>query len=93
MKKALYRNKFTGDLFAADHVEEELSAQGVAVGPSDIRPAFDAIIEQVLAAAKVSLPEDPYQRLGGRTGLHTAHLGHVLPELQWLYRAHPGASW
>ena len=85
--------QFSRDLFATDHVEAELSATGVAADPVDLRPAFDNTIDLVLSAAGLALPEDPYQRLGGRTGVHTSHLGHLLPELQWLYRSHPGASW
>ena len=85
--------QFSGDLFAADHVEVDLTAAGMAPDPADLRPTFDATIDHVLSVAGLTLPEDPYQRLGGRTGVHTSHLGHLLPELQWLHRSHPGASW
>jgi ring-1,2-phenylacetyl-CoA epoxidase subunit PaaC len=30
---------------------------------------------------------------GGRQGRHSEHLGHLLAELQYLQRAHPGATW
>ena len=39
------------------------------------------------------VPEDPYQRMGGRTGFHTEHLGHLLSELQWMQRTYPGLEW
>ena len=68
-------------------------AAGIAVDPSSIRPAFDATVTEVLAEANISMPADPYQRIGGRTGFHTEHLGHVLPEMQLLYRSHPGVNW
>ncbi len=84
---------FTADLFAADEVEDELVAAGVAVDPAAIRPAFDATVTDVLAEANISMPADPYQRLGGRTGFHTEHLVHLLPDMQALYRAHPEAGW
>ena len=58
-----------------------------------LRGVFDETVAVVLEQANLRIPEDPYQRLGGRTGFHTAHLGHLLPEMQWLYQAHPGASW
>ncbi len=88
---ALWR--FTGDLFATDEVEDELAAAGVIPDLATVRTSFDATVADVLARAKLTAPSDPYQRLGGRTGFHTAHLGHLLPEMQWLHRAHPGASW
>lgn len=84
---------FTGDLFATDEVEAELVEAGVAVDPAGLKPIWDATVAEVLAEAKVTMPDDPYQRLGGRTGLHTEELGHMLAEMQHLYRSHPGASW
>lgn len=84
---------YTGDLFATDDVEAELIADGVAFDLTPIRDAFDATVSTVLADARLELPSDPYQRTGGRIGFHTEHLGHLLPEMQGLHRAHPGASW
>lgn len=89
---------FTADLFAGDPLDDgdadaELVARGVAADPAVLRPQFDKTIADVLGQGQLRLPSDPYQRLGGRTGFHTEHLGHLLPEMQSLYRAHPGASW
>jgi len=30
---------------------------------------------------------------GGKTGVHTEHLGFILPEMQSLQRNFPGAEW
>ena len=30
---------------------------------------------------------------GDLVAVHTEHLGPLLAEMQWLYRAHPGAQW
>jgi len=30
---------------------------------------------------------------GGREGIHTEHLGHLLSELQFLQRTYPGQQW
>ncbi|MDA3040221.1 MAG: phenylacetate-CoA oxygenase subunit PaaC [Actinomycetota bacterium] len=84
---------FTADLFAGETSDAELIAQGVAADPAVLRPQFDRTISAVLAEAQLRCPSDPYQRLGGRTGFHTEHLGHLLPEMQSVYRAHPGATW
>jgi ring-1,2-phenylacetyl-CoA epoxidase subunit PaaC len=35
----------------------------------------------------------PINGKGGRDGMHTEYLGHVLAELQSLARQHPGAQW
>lgn len=50
-------------------------------------------IEQVFAEAGLETPSDPYQRTGGRSGFHTTHLGHLLSEMQWMQRSHPGLVW
>ncbi len=85
--------RFSGDLFAADETTQTLIEAGIAVDPATVKPAFDATVADVAAKAHLSIPEDPYQRIGGRTGFHTEHLGHLLPDMQSLYRAHPGAQW
>lgn len=84
---------YAGDLFHRDDVESELVAAGVAVDPSMVRPSYEAVVADVFGRANLAVPQDPYARTGGRTGFHTEHLGHLLPEMQSLYRAHPGATW
>lgn len=85
--------RYTGDLLATDEVEAALVAEGVIPRLDDVRVTFDATVRTVLEQATLTLPADPYQRLGGRVGVHTEHLGHLLPEMQRLYRSHPGARW
>jgi ring-1,2-phenylacetyl-CoA epoxidase subunit PaaC len=85
--------RYTGDLLATDEVEAGLVAEGVIPPLDDVRVTFDATVRTVLEQATLTLPADPYQRLGGRVGVHTEHLGHLLPEMQRLYRSHPGARW
>ena len=55
------------------------------------------MLDEVLAAATLVRPQvAPAGTIGGRggrEGLHTEHLGHVLAELQSLARQHPGATW
>jgi ring-1,2-phenylacetyl-CoA epoxidase subunit PaaC len=58
-----------------------------------LRPEWRRKVGQVLAEATLVLPEDSFPRRGGREGLHTEHLGHLLSEMQWLARSYPGDSW
>lgn len=85
--------RFTGELFAGDEVDALMVERGVAADPSGFAPAWRDRVAGVLAEATLTVPDDPYQRLGGRTGFHTEHLGHVLSELQWLQRTYPGLEW
>jgi ring-1,2-phenylacetyl-CoA epoxidase subunit PaaC len=50
-------------------------------------------VDDVFAAAGLSVPDDPYQRSGGREGYHTEHLGFLLAEMQWMDRSYPGMTW
>ncbi len=50
-------------------------------------------MESVFGRAQLEIPKDDYQRRGGRNGVHTEALGHLLAELQWLQRSLPGLEW
>ena len=63
------------------------------VAPSSLRPAWDAQIDAVLAQATLTRPAAKWSHTGGRAGRHTEHLGHLLAEMQYLQRVHPGAAW
>jgi ring-1,2-phenylacetyl-CoA epoxidase subunit PaaC len=68
-------------------------ATGIAVDPASLRPAWAGYVTSVLAEATLQLPEPRWRSRGGRAGLHTEHLGHLLAEMQHLHRSHPGATW
>jgi ring-1,2-phenylacetyl-CoA epoxidase subunit PaaC len=86
-----------GELFRTSDVERRLAAAGVAVDPAELRAEVDAVLDEVLSRATLTRPSVPPAGTiggrGGRQGLHTEHLGHVLAELQSLARQHPGAKW
>ncbi|SIN87839.1 1,2-phenylacetyl-CoA epoxidase subunit PaaC [Agromyces cerinus] len=87
---------YVDELFVDDALVERLAATGVAVLPSTLRPAFDAVIDEVFAEAVLERPTGRTAFIasgGGRAGSHTEHIGPLLAEMQVLARAHPGASW
>ncbi len=59
----------------------------------DFRDRWQGKIDEVFAEAGLGVPEDPYQRTGGRSGFHTSHLGHLLTDMQWMQRSYPGLEW
>ena len=85
--------RFTAELFTGDAVDALMVEQGIGVDPATFAAAWRDRIDEVFAAATLRIPEDPYQRMGGRTGFHTEHLGHLLSELQWMQRTYPGLEW
>ncbi|MEL4383320.1 Phenylacetic acid catabolic protein [Shewanella algae] len=46
-----------------------------------------------MTQASLKMPDDGWMSSGGRRGVHTEHLGHLLAQMQVLPRAHPGAVW
>ncbi|MGH8924357.1 MAG: 1,2-phenylacetyl-CoA epoxidase subunit PaaC [Acidimicrobiia bacterium] len=59
----------------------------------DLRPSFENRLRPALANAGLDLAQPPVARRGGREGLHTEKLGHILADMQWMARAYPGAKW
>lgn len=82
---------YIGELFDDDELIDSL--QGIAVRPSSLRGEFDARIAQILAEAELEVQDVPRASGGGRAGLHSEYLGHILAEMQVLAREHPGATW
>jgi ring-1,2-phenylacetyl-CoA epoxidase subunit PaaC len=88
---------FVDELFRTSDEERRLSARGVAADPAETRAEFDDVVAQVLNAATLARPDRPGMGTiggrGGRQGVHTEKLGHVLDVMQSLARQHVGASW
>lgn len=85
------------ELFRPSETERRMAAAGIAVDPAEVRPEVTAVLTHVLARATLAVPDRPPAGTiggrGGRDGLHTEALGHVLAEMQSLARAHPDATW
>ncbi|WP_375372122.1 MULTISPECIES: 1,2-phenylacetyl-CoA epoxidase subunit PaaC [Pseudooceanicola] len=85
---------YTGEMFTGDAVDATVAGAGIAPDPASLRPAWDALVDEVLEAATLTRPQTrPDAQKGGRQGRHTEHLGFILAEMQFLQRAYPGATW
>lgn len=88
---------YVEELFRSSEEERRLVGTGVAVDPAKTRQVVDAALDHVLARATLTRPNRPpigtIGGRGGRQGVHTEELGHVLAEMQSLARQHPGATW
>jgi ring-1,2-phenylacetyl-CoA epoxidase subunit PaaC len=80
---------YVGELFRTHPLE--------LVDAATLRPEFDAVVDQALAAATLTLPSASevagVSGRMGRDGVHTEQLGYVLAELQSVARAMPDATW
>jgi ring-1,2-phenylacetyl-CoA epoxidase subunit PaaC len=84
---------YTGEFFIADPEVGGAVEAGVLPDTKALQPAWQADIEQVFAAAKLVLPENVYAQKGGRRGLHTEAMGHLLAQLQFMQRSFPDMTW
>lgn len=84
---------YTGEMFAADDTDLALAAEGVAADVGALLPAWRDRVAAVLDLATLTMPSAAWMQRGGKQGVHSEHLGHLLAEMQSLQRAHPGAQW
>jgi ring-1,2-phenylacetyl-CoA epoxidase subunit PaaC len=84
---------YTGEFFIADPEASAAVAAGVLPQIQTLQPAWQADVEQVFAAAKLALPQAVYAQKGGRRGLHTEAMGHLLAQLQFMQRSFPDMTW
>jgi ring-1,2-phenylacetyl-CoA epoxidase subunit PaaC len=80
--------RYTGEMFVpADY--ENLFAIDFATLKSEWLQKVTAIFEE----ATLSVPQNVFMQAGGKTGMHTEHLGYILTELQYMQRTYPNSQW
>ena len=80
--------RYTGELFMPADYEK---ASGVDIVL--LKDEWQQKINDVFAEATLPVPEKIFMQTGGKTGIHTEHLGFMLTELQYLQRAYPNSTW
>lgn len=84
---------FTEELTTPDAVDRALAATGAAPDLARVADVWRKNAAETLAEATLTPPAGVFMQKGGKTGRHTEALGYLLAEMQFLQRAHPGASW
>ena len=84
---------YTGEMFTADPLELALIEAGVAADVRALEAPWREHVEEVLRTATLAIPGAGFMQQGGKRGVHTEHLSHLLSEMQVLQRSHPGAHW
>lgn len=95
MQEALARvAPFVAELFEDDAVSVAAAEAGVGALPSSLWDKAFGHVSRVVDRATLALPADPtWHSRGGRAGVHSRPMGHLLAEMQHIARSHPGASW
>lgn len=88
---------YVGELFTTHETERALAQDGIAVESAAVRDEVDDVMHIVLRTAGLDEPAVPFARTvggrGGRDGVHTEAMGHLLAEMQSVARAHPMGTW
>ncbi len=84
---------YTVELFAADDLDQQMAAAGIAPPLGEVAEAWSSRISPVLAEARLVRPRDSAYGWHGKRGQHSEHLGYILAEMQILPRSYPGARW
>ncbi len=80
--------RYTGEMFLPAAYE---TVSGINF--SALKKLWDEKVKTVFDEAALTIPEKTFMQTGGKTGVHTEHLGYILTELQYLQRAYPNSQW
>lgn len=84
---------YSGELLEMSEVEKELLPENIAVDLTLLKNDWTEKVDSVLAQAGLVKPERVWMQHGGKDGLHSEHLGHILSALQYMQRVYPGQEW
>ena len=84
---------YTPEIFEQDELEKQLVDKGIAANNEQLKPSWESKMSEILKQATLEMPASTWTVRGGREGVHTEHLGHLLTDLQYLQRSYPGQQW
>ena len=85
--------EWTGEMFLPSEADLVAARDGYGINPSTLKAGWDEKMSAILSMATLAKPEDAWMQKGGKTGLHTEHMGFLLTELQYMQRAYPNMEW
>ena len=84
---------FTGEQFEPAPYETTLVSTNTSVDLKALKPVWNQTVHSVFEEATLPFSPGGWSQTGGKTGVHTEHLGLILAEMQFLQRAYPNAIW
>jgi len=85
--------RFTQELFFQNDVDSTLIELGIGIDLTTLFDDWKKYVSNVLQQATLELPSHSFKLEGGRTGMHSEHLGYLLAEMQYMQRAFPNLTW
>ena len=84
---------YAPELFEPFAAEERLVQQGLAPDRGPLKTQWRNTVDATFAEATLVCPTAAWSVRGGRGGVHTEHLGHLLAQMQFMQRTYPGQQW
>ena len=84
---------FLGEMFLMEDWEQQLVDQGIAIDRSNLQSNWDDEVTNFFSECGLDKTSSELRIKGGRDGIHTEHLGHLLTEMQFMQRSYPGLDW
>ncbi len=84
---------YTDELFHKMPADKNMINEGIGVDFEAFKEEYYKNVEEVLEEATLKVPESKYFQKGGKNGVHTEHMGHLLTEMQYMQRTYPGMEW
>jgi len=84
---------YTAELFAMSPAASACAKAGLLPDRAALRGAWQDGIASVFQQAMLTMPEVKFPQTGGREGRHGEEMGHILSDLQYVQRTHPGLTW
>ena len=85
--------KYTGELFAPSAEDLSLRESGVSIDLEAVKEMWDQKVNEIFYLAHLTKPENDYQMMGGKSGVHSEHMGYMLADIQYLTNRYPEATW
>ena len=85
--------RFTHEFFFQNEVDKTLIELGIGLDLATLFDDWKNYVSNVLQQATLELPSHSFKLEGGRTGMHSEHLGYLLAEMQYMQRAFPNLTW
>ncbi len=84
---------YAHEWFEADAIDAQCALEGLCPAAASLADYWHTAVSAVLNRATLTMPGYAGHQQGGKRGLHTEHLSHMLAPMQVLQRTHPGAQW
>jgi ring-1,2-phenylacetyl-CoA epoxidase subunit PaaC len=84
---------YGGECLVPDELDIAAAEAGLGPDLNLLAPMVKARRESILEEATLTAPANNWMQSGGKRGIHSEYLGHLLTELQWMQRAYPGMEW